>query len=121
MFKAPSGSGLPHICTMLDDLSFAAPRQIAAHLGLKESTLATYRRTGNVPRSVALALFWETQWGRSAADAEGHNFGVVNRQRADGLELHAQRMAGVIWRLEAEIDLARGSTAPANLPLWRVG
>jgi hypothetical protein len=119
MFRAPSQAGLPGLHFMLDDLH-ATPKQIATHLGIKESTLATYKRTGNAPRAVQLALFWETQWGRSAADVEAANAAAVHAREARALQAHQARMAGVIWRLEVELDRTTGGR-PANLPIWKWG
>lgn len=119
MFRAPSQAGLPGFEFMLDDVP-ASPGQIARHLGIQESTLKTYRRTGSAPRSVQLALFWETQWGRSAADVETANAMAAHRGHAQALQAHQARMAGVIWRLEVELQRDSG-TRPANLPLWKVG
>ena len=62
MFRSPTASGLPGLAVMLDDLS-AHHDQIARHLGIAPGTLATYKRTGQAPRCVMLALFWETRWG----------------------------------------------------------
>lgn len=120
MFRSPSQAGLPPVSMMLDDLP-ATDAQVAAHLGLKPSTLATYRRTGNAPRAVALALFWETRWGRSAADVEAANWGAqyYRQAKASGREL--ERMAGVVLTLE--LELARQASAPgqaANSPVFAV-
>lgn len=122
MFRAPTAAGLPALSAMLDDIP-ATPRQIARHLGIAESTLATYRRANAAPRAVMLALFWETRWGRSAADTEAHNWGMVNQATAKSSQDHQKRMAGVIWRLEMELQQAAraGGAVPANLPVFMVG
>lgn len=123
MFRSPSHAGLPGIDTMLDDLP-ATRRQIAQHLDIAESTLAAYRRTGNAPRAVMLALFWETRWGRSVADSEAHNFGQVHYAQAKAMQEHARRLAGIIWRLEVDLSRAAaqvGGAVPANLPVFNVG
>ena len=119
MFRAPSQAGLPGLDFMLADLP-ATPKQIAGHLGIAESTLATYKRTGNAPRAVQLALFWETRWGRSAADVEASNAAATHAGHARRLQDHLGRMAGVVWQLELELDRQQDGR-PANLPLWRVG
>lgn len=118
MFRAPNGAGLPSVATMLDDIQ-ATDQDICRLLGVKPSTLKTYRRTGNAPKAVLLALFWETRWGRSAADTEAHNFGMVHMRNTKALESHIGRMAGVIWQLEKELDGV--GTGAANSPVWRVG
>ena len=120
MFRSPSGAGLPHIETMLDDLSHYTMRQIAAHLGIKESTLKTYKRQGGAPRAVMLALFWETKWGRSAADVEAFNAATAATGEARSLRDHQARLAGIIWRLEMDMDRHQDGR-PANLPVFAVG
>lgn len=122
MFRSPSGAGLPALVTMLDDIP-ATEAQIARHLDIKPSTLATYRRKGTAPRSVMLALFWETKWGRSVADTEAANYAQLQRGHAQALQGHVGRLAGSIWKLEMELEKEKAGQPgkPANLPLWRFG
>lgn len=117
MFRAPSQAGLPGFDVMLSDVQ-ATPRQVAMHLGVKESTLATYKRTG-APRAVQLALFWETRWGRSAADLEAANWGAMYHRQATMAQRELDRMAAVVLRLELEIGHQDGQAA--NSPVWRLG
>lgn len=119
MYRAPSHAGLPSFATMLEDVP-GTPAQVARHLGIKESTLKTYKRTGNAPRGVMLALFWETRWGRSAADVEASNAAATYGAQTARLTEHQARMAGAIWRLEVELDRTQAGK-PANLPIWRWG
>lgn len=118
MFRSPSQAGLPGLSVMLDDLP-ASREQIARHLGLKPSTLATYARADQAPRPVMLALFWETKWGRSVADTEAANWGALHYRQHMGAARELERMAGIIWKLEQE--LARQDGMAANGPVWRVG
>ena len=104
---------------MLADLH-ASDDQIADLLGIKPSTLATYRRQGWAPRPVMLALFWETRWGRSAADTEAANYGARNAQHARSLQRELARLAGVVLAMEKELNSATPYEA-ANGPVWRVG
>lgn len=122
MFRAPAGTGLPSVATMLDDIP-ANLETVAAHLGLKPSTLKTYKAKDSAPRAVRLALFWETRWGRSAADTEAANAAQVYRGETKALQAHAGRLAGIVWRLELELSQAQksGHHGAANLPVWRVG
>ena len=117
MFRAPKGAGLPHITTMLEDMH-GTTAQIAKHLGIRESTLKTYRRTGNAPRSVMLALFWETRWGQSLAHCEAHNAAMFATQEAIGLRAHVGRLAGIIWRLENEREKLQ--PIAANSPVYKI-
>lgn len=121
MFRAPSLAGLPQFSTMLDDIP-ATPAQVAAHLEIRPSTLATYKRTNSAPRAIALALFWETRWGRSAADCEAANAVQVHQGYALSLKDHVQRLSGIIWTLEQELALtaAQSEGRAANGPIYRI-
>ena len=118
MFRSPSLAGLPHIVTMLDDIH-ATPAQLARHLDIKESTLATYRRRGGAPRAVMLALFWDTKWGRSAADVDSFNHATYAVSEARALREHLGRMAGIIWQLENERESS--SVTASNSPFFKIG
>lgn len=121
MFRSPSHAGLPGFSTMLADLP-ATRHQVARHLGISTVTLNRYLRANQAPRQIMLALFWETRWGRSVADTEAANWGAVYYRQAKGLEREIQRMAGVIMRLERELDsMAIGGDGAANSPIWRAG
>lgn len=118
MFRAPSAAQLPPISMMLDDIP-ASSQQIARLLGVTEQTLTRYKQSGKAPRAVSLALFWETRWGRSAADCEAANYGQVHRAHAQSLQGELSRLAGVVARLEADYDKVQDLAA--NFPLYRVG
>ncbi len=117
MFRSPSHSGLPGLATMLDDLP-ASTAQVARHLDLSTVTLNKYIKTGQAPRSVMLSLFWETRWGRSAADTEAANWGAMYYRQAKSYERELQRMAGALLRLEQDLSSQPG--AAANGSVWRV-
>ena len=117
MFRSPNHAGLPALSVMLADLP-ASPAQIARHLGIQPSTLASYRRQDAAPRAVQLAIFWETKWGRSAADTEAANWGALHYRQHMVAARELERMAGIIWRLEQE--LARQDGMAANGPIYRV-
>lgn len=112
MFRAPTQT--PHISTLLDDMPTRDLRRIARHLGISASTLAKYRRTGNAPRLVHLALFWESRWGLSVVDCEAVNLRRVHRGQVQALERENTALRAQLARLAA---LASGA---ANDPLWGV-
>ena len=115
MFRAPTQAGLPPFTFMLEDLPVRRP-VVARHLGISDRTLERYAATQQAPRPVMLALFWETRWGRSAADVEVHNRASVHRQHANGL---AKENAALRRRIQAlENELARADTGAANLPFF---
>lgn len=109
---------MPSLDQLLADLP-ATPDQVARHLGISPRTLKDYQRTGNAPRAVLLALFWETRWGRSAADCEAANFAAVQFRRAASAERQIGALLRQIGVLEGE--LARAGSGAANGPLWLVG
>lgn len=118
MFRAPSHAGLPQFSTMLADLPATVP-QLARHLNLAPSTIERYRLAGQAPRPVMLAMFWETRWGRSAADCEAANWGAVYYQKAASLERENAALKRQIAKLEAMLHPAWGHAA--NVPFFRVG
>jgi hypothetical protein len=85
MFRAPTQAGLPPFSLMLRDVPFGVPH-VARHLGITVPTVEKYARTDNAPRAAMLALFWETRWGRSAADVEASNWGTMCYRLAMSLE-----------------------------------
>lgn len=103
---------------MLEDLPANVP-QIARHLGLATSTIERYRAAGQAPRPVMLAMFWETRWGRSAADCEAANWGAVYYRKALGLERENKVLKRQIAQLESMLHPRFGHAA--NVPFFRVG
>lgn len=118
MFKSPTAAKLPPFSILYHDLP-ASPAQIARHLGLSPATVAKYLRTDNAPRAVMLALFWESRWGRSAADCEAANFGMVHYQHSQALRAQNAALLAHIAQLEAELGNQVG--AAANGPIFRIG
>ena len=121
MFRSPSRAGLPPFDFMVDDIP-ASSEEIARHLGISTRTLQNYLRSGTAPRSVCLALFWETRWGRSAADTEAANWGALHYRGHMIAQRELERLSGQIERLEVELSLAytKGAAVAANAPVWRV-
>lgn len=116
MFRAPRPASLPGFGQIVADLP-ATQRQIARHLDITERTLQRYAATDSAPRAVVLALFWETQWGRMAADGEAAEFGRVHYARARGLEQQVDLLRHQVERLEVELARPAPQRA-ANSPLW---
>jgi hypothetical protein len=112
MFKAPTQT--PHLLTLLDDLPTRCTRKIARHLGISPATLAKYRRTGNAPRLVHLALFWETRWGLSVIDCEAVNRDRLRLGQIAALQRENDALRATLARLVA------GGLGAANDALWGV-
>lgn len=117
MFRAPSSAGLPSFSTMLQDLP-ATPAQVARHLEISTRSMQRYQLEDAAPRAVMLAMFWETRWGRSAADVEAANWAALHFRRAEIAERQIVAMRRQITALE--VALAAGYAA-ANAPLWLAG
>lgn len=118
MFRAPSQANLPHLHTLLNDIHGDID-QIARHLGISAATLRKYRDQGQAPRSVMLALFWESTWGRMTADAVAFNHAAAHAALAESLKRQNKRLIAQIEQLEAE--LAQNDGHAANAPIFMVG
>lgn len=92
--------------------------QIAQHLDIAPRTLARYVAADQAPRPVLLALFWETRWGRSAADCEAANYGAAQAGYAHALARENAALRRQINQLESL--LTNGDSA-ANRPFFGVG
>jgi len=68
---------LQHLQYILDDLRYSDAK-LASLLDLKPSTIKKYRREGQAPLAVHLALFWESRWGISTVDAVAFSHAASN-------------------------------------------
>ncbi|MEX8192309.1 hypothetical protein AB6724_05585 [Comamonas guangdongensis] len=118
MFRAPYPAHLPSLCYILDVLRYD-DNQLARLLDLKPSTIKKYRREGQAPRAVHLALFWESRWGIATIDTVAHNHAAGNYARAESLRRKNDRLVKQILSMEKE--LAAHKTAPANAPIFQIG
>ena len=76
------------------------------------STVYRYNRTGNAPRSVCLALFWVTRWGRSQVHAQAVADCQIAVTYANALERETTRL-----QTELAHVLAIGEFGSANDPM----
>jgi predicted DNA-binding transcriptional regulator AlpA len=110
--QAPVSLPIWHM--ILEDLADPPVHRVARVLGLSSRTVHRYNQTGQVPRSVLLALFWLTRWGRSAVHTQAVNDAAlafaVARQRED----EVTRLKVQLGRLES-----LGSFGSANAPLLK--
>jgi transcriptional regulator with XRE-family HTH domain len=119
MFRAPSQAGLPDLATLLADLP-ATPQQIAHHLGVSLATLKRWERDGQAPRPVMLALFWESRWGRSAADCEAAQYGSLMYQAYQASRNENAALRRQMVQLELELA-SSGAGSAANTPFFQPG
>lgn len=117
MFRAPSQAGLPPFSVLLSDLP-TSPAQVARHLGLSAVTMARYSAAEQAPRPVMLAMFWESRWGRSAADVDASNHAAMQYRRAVSLERENAALKRRIIQLENE--RVSGQFVAANTPFFNV-
>ena len=99
MILPPAPARLPDFATLTKHVP-ASRKQMAQHLGISERTLAQYISRNSAPRSIMLALFWCTHWGRSAADCEAANFAAAQYQHAAALARENDSLRRRIARLE---------------------
>ncbi len=118
MFRAPSRAGLPPLSYLLADIP-ATTGQIAKHLGIPFEQMATYHAKEEAPRAVMLALFWESRWGRSAADCEAVNWAAHSHREAQQLKRENAALRRQIEALEELI--AQGTGQAANTPFYVIG
>ena len=118
MVRAPYPAHLPHLMYILDDLQYD-DKQLAKLLDLKPSTIKKYRRDGQCPRAVHLALFWESRWGIATIDSTAHNHAAGNFARAESLKRKNERLVKQI--LSMEKVLSEQKTGSANAPFYRIG
>lgn len=114
MFRSPSAAGLPSFALMLADLP-ANRTQTARHLGIAPRTLQRYIEADSAPRAVMLALFWETRWGRSAADVEAANWGAMHYRAAMIERRTSAKLRQEIEALRADLAARHGA---ANEPIY---
>lgn len=111
MFKAPTQT--PHILTLLDDMPTRDLKRVARHLGLSVDTLRRYAKTGNAPRVVHLALFWESRWGLGVLDVDIHNRNKWQMGEIRALKEECERLRAQLARL-----VALGNSGAANDGAW---
>lgn len=112
--KAPVPAKLPHLHTILDNLGLP-DKQVAHFLGVSTSTVKRWRKAGQAPRPVMLALYWETDWGRSAVACDAVNWGRMLHMQNMALQSQVKTLKQRIAKLEkalADVDKA------ANMPFY---
>ncbi|MFS4552524.1 hypothetical protein [Comamonas resistens] len=97
---------------ILDDLQYD-DKQLARLLDLKPSTIKKYRREGQCPRAVHLALFWESRWGIASIDAVAYNHAAGNYARAEALKRKNERLVKQMLRMEQVLsEQKKGQRTP---------
>jgi hypothetical protein len=98
-FLAPSFARLPPLAYLLADQT--EPRKtIARHMGVSLRTLQRYQASGNAPRAIYLALWFESRWGMAALHAQAFNEAQHARAWVASLERECERLRRVIRSYE---------------------
>lgn len=116
--KAPVPAKLPHLHTILDNIGLP-DKQVARFLGVSPSSVKRWREAGQAPRPVMLALFWETTWGMSAANAAAINEARMYFSENQILKRRIAALEKRLLLLEKEHEKSRRDRA-ANFPLFDV-
>ena len=112
-FRAPSAARMPPLDFLLAG-QMEPPERIARHLGVSLRSLQRWRASGNAPRAVYLALWFESRWGMSDLHADVLNEAQHARAWVASLERECERLRGVIRAYES----AEAQPA-ANAPAFR--
>lgn len=100
-FLAPSAARLSPLSFLLNDQT-EPQKKVARHLGVSLRTLQRYKARGNAPRSVYLALWFESRWGMSSLHEEAFNEAVQARSWVASLERECERLKDVIRLLDED-------------------
>ena len=117
MFRSPRPAQLPHIHSLLDNIQ-ASEIEIARLLDISVPTLRKYKAKGQAPRTVMLALFWESTWGLRTADVTAANHAAQYFSLAQSLKRENQRLVKLLLTMEQE--LPHSATGAANGPIFRL-
>lgn len=113
LFRAPRS--LPALEALIE-ANPHGPDKLARYLGITPRTLARWRARGAAPRTVELALYWESFYGMQHIETDAFNAAQQSAAEAAAWKRECERLAGVVARLEREYDW--GS---ANSPVFKVG
>lgn len=97
---------------LLDALRQPPAAVVARTLGLSLRTVRRYNRSGRAPRTVRLALFWLTHWGRSLVEAQAVNDARLAVAYLDALKRRVAELEDAVRYLQA-----LNASGAANDPL----
>ena len=113
--RAPSAARMPPLDVLLAD-QMAPPKRIARHLGVSLRSPQRWRASGNAPRAVYLALWFESRWGMAELHAQAVNEAQHARSWVASLELECERLKGVIRAYES----AEAQPAANGAVFWSI-
>ncbi len=107
-------TNVPYWRTLMDDLCNPPPERVAKVLGKSRRSIQRYNLSGFAPRSVCLAVFWLTSWGRNAVHTQAHNdavmmVGLANslRSERDALRIEVRQLRTRCERLKLDTQRLR--------------
>lgn len=118
MFRAPYPAHLPHFSYVLDNVP-GSIEQKARLLDIAPSTLRKYRKQGQAPRPIHLALFWESVWGISTIEVTAANQAATYFSSYQAAKRENARLVKQMLTLEQEISAQKNGAA--NGPIFQIG
>lgn len=109
---------MPPLSFLLADAGNDLP-SIAKHLGLTLRTLQRYAAQDCAPRTVMLALWVESRWGRAAVTTQVQNEAAHYFAMSKMAQRQIDVLTAQIHALERERAIGEG--LPANSPFFRPG
>lgn len=114
--KCLAPRALPALSQLLPVLGNPTVPELSAYLGVSERTIYAWKARDTAPRAALLALFWESNYGLSALDAELFNTAMVHKQHAESLARCVVNLEARIARLE-KIGRFDSANAPYLAPV----
>lgn len=111
-FVAPGPGRIGSLDVLIDAIP-ASRSDVARHLGITPRTLARYAAEGVAPRSVLVALFVESGYGRQQINASAHNDAAMWAGLADCLRRDVATLQARVAYLERVGDFG-AANAPSG-------
>lgn len=113
--KAPVPAKLPQLHTIIQNLGQPVDA-LAKFLDISPQTMRRYIREGQAPRPVMLALYWETDWGRSAVACDAVNWGRMQYMQNVMLQRQVTELRAEVERLRSILE--KQTAGAANAPFY---
>lgn len=102
---------IPPLSMMLASIGNPTPAELAAALRVSADQVRAWQAADEAPHLAGLALFWLTEWGMSAVDAEAVNAARLHAAMARALADDVQQLRRELARV-----VALGDFGCANAP-----
>ena len=101
---------------MLQSIGNPTPAEVAAALGVSVDQVQAWQAADEAPHLAGLALFWLTEWGMSAVDAEAVNAARLQAQLARAWSTEVQQLRRELARVVALGDFGCANTPTMHAP-----